>query len=145
MLLKKKIEGKKKWKFESRKENQLSSNTLVPGSSTYLNKAEIVGYIWPTLQFVWEALIFSSMNQQTTQIKQIIQLSQYKAYMSRKVVKEAFHCHLLLFQDNKLDVIARVNEEILPACQSLKSTTVLLGYHIVSPPRNKLYPMAPQL
>jgi len=32
MLLKKKIEGKKKWKFESRKENQLSSNTLVPGS-----------------------------------------------------------------------------------------------------------------
>jgi len=32
MLLKNKIEGKKKWKFESRKENQLSSNTLVPGS-----------------------------------------------------------------------------------------------------------------
>jgi len=32
MLLKKKIEGKKKGKFESRKENQLSSITLVPGS-----------------------------------------------------------------------------------------------------------------
>jgi len=112
---------------------------------TYLNQAKIVGYIWPTLQFVWEASIFNSMNQQTTQIKQTVKLSQYEAYLTRKVVKEAFHCHLLLFQDNKLDVIARVNEEILPACQSLTSTTVQLGYDIVTQPRNKLYPTAPLL
>jgi len=118
---------------------------LTKRSVTYLNQAKIIGYIWPTLQFVWEASIFNSMNKQTTQIKQMIKLSQYEAYLTRKVVKEAFHCHLLLFQDNKLDVIARVNEEILPACQSLTSTTVLLGYDIVSQPRNKLYPTAPHL
>jgi len=112
-------------------------------SLTYLNQAKIVGYIWPTLQFVWEVSILNSMNQQTTQIKQMIKLSQYEAYMTRKVVHKAFHCHLLLFQDNKLDVIARVNEEILPACQSLKSTAVQLGYDAVSQPRNKLYPTAP--
>jgi len=33
--------------------------------------------------------------------------------MTRKVVKEAFHYHLLLFQDKRLDVIARVNVKIL--------------------------------
>jgi len=120
-------------------------HNLTIQSVTYLNQAKIVGYIWPTLQFVWDASIFNSMNQQTTQIKQMIKLSQYEAYLTRKVVKEAFHCHLLLFQDNKLDVIARVNETILPACQSLKSTTVLLGYDIDSQPRNKLYLTAPQL
>jgi len=114
-------------------------------SVTYLNQAKIIRYIWPSLQFAWEASIFNSMNQQTTQIKQVIRLSQYEAYLTRKVVKEAFHCHLLLFQDNKLDFIARVNEEILPACQNSTSTTVLLGYDIVSSPRNKLYPTAPQL
>jgi len=67
------------------------------------------------------------MNQQTTQIKEIVKLSQYDAYMTRKVVKEAFHCHLLLFQDNRVDVIARVNEEILPACQKLKTVSIPLG------------------
>jgi len=67
-----------------------------------------------------EASIFNSMNQQTTQIKEIIRLSQYEAYMTRKVVSQAFHCHLLLFQDNRLDVIARVNKEILPAYQKLR-------------------------
>jgi len=65
--------------------------------------------------------------------------------MTRKVVKEPFNCHLLLFQENRLDVIARVNEEILPACQTLKSVQIPPGYDIVSLPRNKLYPTAPQL
>jgi len=65
--------------------------------------------------------------------------------MTRKVVKEAFHCHLLLFQDNRLDVVARVNEKILPACQKLKSVQIPLRYDIVSLPRHKLYPTAPQL
>jgi len=114
-------------------------------SVTYLNQAKIIGYIWPKLHFVWEASVFNSMNQQTTQIKQVIKLSQYEAYLTRKVVKEAFHCHLLLFQDNKLDVIARVNENILPGCQHPTSTTALLGYDIVSSPRNQLYPTAPHL
>jgi len=85
------------------------------------------------------------MNQQTTQIKEIVKLSQYEAYMTRKVLKEAFYCHLLLFQDNRLDFIARVNEEVLPACQKLKTVSIPLGYDIVSPPRNKLYPTARQL
>jgi len=50
-------------------------------------------------------------------IKENIKLSQYEAYITRKVVKEPFHCHILLFQNNRLDVIARVNDEVLPACQ----------------------------
>jgi len=65
--------------------------------------------------------------------------------MTRKVVSQAFHCHLLLFQDYKLDFIARVNEDILPAYQKFKTVPVPLGYDIVSIPSNKLYPTAPQL
>jgi len=65
--------------------------------------------------------------------------------MIRKVVKEAFHCHLLLFQDNRLYIIARVNEGILPAYQKQKTVQTRLGYDIVSLPRNKLYPTVPQL
>jgi len=65
--------------------------------------------------------------------------------MTRKVVSQAFHCHLLLFQDNRLDVIARVNKELLPAYQKIKTVPIPLGYDIVSMPSTKLYPTAPQL
>jgi len=95
------------------------------------------------MEFKWEASIFNSMNQQTTRIKKIIRLSHYEAYMTRRVVREAFHCHLLLFQDNRLDVIARVNDQIMPACQKLKTVPTALGYDIISIPREKLYLSAP--
>jgi len=107
-------------------------------SATYLSSAQILGYMRLELTFSWEANIFNSMNQQMTPIKEIINLSQYDAYITRKVVKGAFHCHLLLFQDNRLDVIARVNDEVLPACQKLKTVQIPLGYDIASTPRNKL-------
>jgi len=77
--------------------------------------------------------------------EEIIRLSHYEAYMTKKVVKEAFHCHLLLFQEDRLDVIARVYEEILPVCQKFKTVSIPLGYDIISPPRNQLYPTAPLL
>jgi len=112
-------------------------------SATYLSDAQITGFLRPTMIFKWEASIFNSMNQQTTRIKEVIRLSHYAAYMTRKVVKEAFHCHLLLFQDNRLDVIARVNDQIMPACQKLRTVPTTLGYDIISVPRNKLYPTAP--
>jgi len=38
-------------------------------SATYLNGAQITGFIKPALEFKWEASIFNLMNQQTTQIK----------------------------------------------------------------------------
>jgi len=114
-------------------------------SATYLSDAQITGFLRPALTFKWEASVFNSMNQQTTQIKEIIRLSHYEAYMTRKVVNEAFHCHLLLFQDDRLDVIARVNEELLPACQKFKTVSIPLGYDIVSPPINQLYPTVPLL
>jgi len=112
-------------------------------STTYLSDAQIVGYWRPTLKFTWEATIFNAMNQQTTQIKESIRLSYYEAYMTRRVVKEAFHCHLLFFENNRLDVIARVNDQIMPACQKLKTIPTALGYDIISVPRKKLYPSAP--
>jgi len=114
-------------------------------SATYLSNAQIVGYVRPELTFIWEAYIFNSMNQQTTPMKETIKLSQYKAYITRKVFEQAFHCHLLLFQDNRLDLIARVNYEALPACQKLKTVQIPLGYDIASRPRNQLYPTAPLL
>jgi len=112
-------------------------------SATYLSDAQIMRFLRPSLEFKWEASIFNSMNQQTTQIKEIIRLSHYEAYMTRKVVSEAFHCHLLLFQDNRLDVIARVNDQIMPVCQKLKTIPTALEYDIISVPREKLYPSAP--
>jgi len=114
-------------------------------SATYLSDAQITGFLIPKLKFKWDASIFNSMNQHTTQIKEIIRLSHYEAYRTRKVVSQPFHCHLLLFQDNRLDVIARVNEEILPAYQKIKTIPLPLGYDIVSMPSNKLYPTAPLL
>jgi len=75
----------------------------------------------------------------------MIKLSQYEAYITRKVVEEAFHCHLLLLQDDKLDIIARVNDEILPARQKFKTMQIPSEYTLVSVPRSKLYPSTPLL
>jgi len=114
-------------------------------SATYLSDAQITGFLRPTLEFKWEASILNSINQQTNQIREIVRLSQYEAYMTRKMVSQAFHCQLLLFQDNRLDVIARVNKKILSAYRKIKTVPIPLGYNIVSMPSTKLYPTAPQL
>jgi len=127
-------------KIQDTNERQQSLNIQ---STTYLSKAEISGYMKPILKYTWDASICNSLDQQTIPIKEMRRLSQYEAYITRKVVTEAFHCHLLLLQDDKLDIIARVNSEILPALQKLKTMQAPSEYPLVSVPRSKIYPSAP--
>jgi len=109
-------------------------------STTYLDKAEIIGYIRPILKYQWNASLINSLDQQTTPIKQSIRLSQYEAYWTRKVLKKDFHCHLLLLQDSKLDLIAKINNQILPSTLPQKLQKTSPEYTIVPVP-NTLYPL----
>jgi len=111
-------------------------------STTYLTKAHISGYIRPTLRYTWAAAVIDAMDRQITPIKEVISLALYEAYITRKVVSKDFHCHLLLLQNNKMDVIAKVNNEILPASQKQKITSVQQEYTMVDLPRTSLYPTA---
>jgi len=86
-------------------------------SATYLDKAEIIGYFSPILKYNWKASAINILDQQTTSIEEAKRLSQYEAYLTRRVLRKDFHCHLLLLPDNKLDIIARINDQILPASQ----------------------------
>jgi len=85
------------------------------------------------------------MDQQVIPIRQVVNLSQYEAHITRKVVKKDFHCHLLLLQNNKLDIIAKINNKILPARQKQKTMKVQQEYIMGTIPRNTLYPTAPLL
>jgi len=108
--------------------------------TTYLNKAEITGYLNPVLKYNWTSSAVNTLDQQTTPIKEAIKLSQYKAYVTRKVFKKKIHCHLLLLQDNKMDIIAKGNDQILPASQKQKTKQAHSEYTIVPGP-NTLYPL----
>jgi len=109
-------------------------------STTYLDQAEIVGYLIPVLTYRWHASVINTLDQQTTPIKTSIKLSQYEAYVTRKVLRKDFHCHLLLLQDNKLDVIARINDQILPASQKQKKTKPATSSDLIVPTPRTLYP-----
>jgi len=83
------------------------------------------------------------VDNQLTEIKQQIKLSQPKAYTLRQVMKKDFHCYLLLLQNNKLGNIAQINREISQANIKTRTIQGQREYTAISIDTIYIYPYVP--